>query len=246
MSDVADPNISALPLPSAEEVPEGVRRLWEKSRAAFGFVPNVFVAQAYNGEQFQAWWNYFNLLVNKEGYLSNAERELLAVVVSGLNRCTYCAVSHGAALRHYSGDPVAADMVAVNWRQADLTRRQAALAAYAEKLTLTPADVTPADLAVTPLLATTIGAAAGAIVNFFLQHRVVFATKASYLKTATPYGLSLMLGFALNALCFVLLMQLNVFPLGLVQVLSSACVTVFNFIFYKKVVFYGSQTTHSA
>ena len=99
---------------------------------------------------------------------------------------------------------------------------------------------------VTPLLATTIGAAAGAIVNFFLQHRVVFATKASYLKTATPYGLSLMLGFALNALCFVLLMQLNVFPLGLVQVLSSACVTVFNFIFYKKVVFYGSQTTHSA
>lgn len=146
MSDVADPNISALPLPSAEEVPEGVRRLWEKSREAFGFVPNVFVAQAYNGEQFQAWWNYFNLLVNKEGYLSNAERELLAVVVSGLNRCTYCAVSHGAALRHYSGDPVAADMVAVNWRQADLTRRQAALAAYAEKLTLTPADVTPADL----------------------------------------------------------------------------------------------------
>lgn len=141
-----DPSISALPLPRPDEVPEGVRRLWEKSREAFGFVPNVFVAQAYNGEQFQAWWNYFNLLVNKEGHLTNAERELLAVVVSGLNRCTYCAVSHGAALRHHTGDPVAADLVAVNWRQADLSRREAALAAYAEKLTLTPGEVTPDDL----------------------------------------------------------------------------------------------------
>ena len=146
MSTVADPRISALPLPRPEDVPEGVRRLWDKSLEVFGFVPNVFVAQAYNGEQFQAWWNYFNLLVNKEGYLSNADRELLAVVVSGLNRCTYCAVSHGAALRHYTEDAVTADLVAVNWRQAALPEREAALAAYAEKLTLQPADVTPADL----------------------------------------------------------------------------------------------------
>lgn len=146
MSARPDPSISALPLPGPDDVPEGVRRLWEKSREAFGFVPNVFVAQAYNGEQFQAWWNYFNLLVNKEGHLTNAERELLAVVVSGLNRCTYCAVSHGAALRHYTGDPVTADLAGVNWRQADLSRRQAALAAYAEKLTVSPGEITPQDL----------------------------------------------------------------------------------------------------
>ena len=146
MSSVADPSVSALPLPSRDDVPEGVRRLWDKSLEVFGFVPNVFVAQAYNGEQFQAWWSYFNLLVNKEGHLTNAERELLAVVVSGLNRCTYCAVSHGAALRHHTQNPVTADLVAVNWRQADLPAREAALAAYAEKLTLTPAEVTPDDL----------------------------------------------------------------------------------------------------
>lgn len=146
MSERTDASISALPLPAEEDVPEGVQRLWARSREVFGFVPNVFVAQAYNPEQFQAWWAYFNLLVNKPGHLSNAERELLAVVVSGVNRCTYCAVSHGAALRHHSGDPVTSDLVAVNWRQADLPEREAALAAYAEKLTLTPADVTPEDL----------------------------------------------------------------------------------------------------
>ena len=116
--------ISYLPLPDREDVPEGVARLWDKSQEAFGFVPNVFRAQAVNGDQFLAWWGYFNLLVNKEGHLSNADRELLAVVVSSVNRCTYCEISHGAALRTFSDDAVTADLVASNWRQADLPERE--------------------------------------------------------------------------------------------------------------------------
>ena len=138
--------ISFLPVPDREDVPDGVARLWDKAREAFGFVPNVFRAQAVNGEQFLAWWGYFNLLVNKEGHLSNADRELLAVVVSSVNRCTYCEISHGAALRTFSGDAVTADLVASNWRQADLPEREGAMCAYAEKLTLHPAEVTEGDL----------------------------------------------------------------------------------------------------
>ena len=138
--------LSYLTVPDRDDVPEGVARLWDRSQEAFGFVPNVFRAQAVNGEQFLAWWGYFNLLVNKEGHLSNADRELLAVVVSSVNRCTYCEVSHGAALRSYTGDAVTSDLVASNWRQADLPDREAAMCAYAEKLTVHPADVTEADL----------------------------------------------------------------------------------------------------
>jgi uncharacterized peroxidase-related enzyme len=144
---MGDPTrISYLPLPDRDDVPEGVTRLWDKSLEAFGFVPNVFRAQAVNGEQFLAWWGYFNLLVNKEGHLSNADRELLAVVVSSVNRCTYCEVSHGAALRTFTGDAVSADLVSSNWRQAGLPEREATMCAYAEKLTLHPAEVTEADL----------------------------------------------------------------------------------------------------
>lgn len=138
--------ISYLSVPENVDVPEGVQRLWEKSQEAFGFVPNVFQAQAVNGDQFLAWWKYFNLLVNKEGYLSNSERELMAVVVSGINACTYCTVSHGAALREHSGDPVTADLVAVNWRQADLPPRERALAEYADLLTRHPEQMEPAHL----------------------------------------------------------------------------------------------------
>lgn len=140
------PDISYLPVPETSDVPEGVQRLWEKSKEAFGFIPNVFRAQALNGEQFLAWWKYFNLLVNKEGHLSNAERELIAVVVSGLNGCTYCAVSHGAALREYSKDPVTSDLVGTNWRQANLPPRERAIAEYADLLTRHPQEMGPQHL----------------------------------------------------------------------------------------------------
>jgi uncharacterized peroxidase-related enzyme len=141
-----DARISYLPVPTADDVPEGVVKLWAKAEEAVGFVPNVFKAQAVNGDQFLAWWNYFNLLVNKDGHLSNADRELLAVVVSNVNRCNYCVISHTAALRTYTEDERTSDNVAVNWRQANLPEREATMAAYAEKLTLHPADVVEADL----------------------------------------------------------------------------------------------------
>ena len=139
--------ISYLPVPGPDEVPEAVSALWSKAQAAFGFVPNVFRAQAVNGEQFRAWWRYFNLLVNRAGYLSLAERELLAVVVSALNGCTYCAVSHGAALRVFLEDAQTADLVGVNWRQAPLSARHQAMARYAELLTRHPDQVGRDDLA---------------------------------------------------------------------------------------------------
>jgi uncharacterized peroxidase-related enzyme len=141
-----DHKISFLPVPDRADVPESVTKLWDKSEEAMGFVPNVFRTQAFNSDQFLAWWKYFNLLVNKDGYLSNAEREMIGVVVSGINGCTYCAISHGAALREFSQDPVTADLVAVNWRQADLSDRQRAIAEYADLLTKAPETVEEDDL----------------------------------------------------------------------------------------------------
>ncbi len=141
-----DSRFSFLPVPTEAEVPEGVAKLWRKAESNLGFVPNVFRAQALNGAQFQAWWAYFNLLLNKEGHLSAQERELVAVVVSSLNGCLYCAVSHGAALRLSGMDPSKADAVAVNWRQAPLSEREAAICRYAEQLTRFPASMTEADL----------------------------------------------------------------------------------------------------
>ena len=53
---------------------------------------------------------------------------------------------HGAALRRLT-DHEWVHAVSSNWRTADLSARNRAILAYAEKLTLTPADMVAGDLA---------------------------------------------------------------------------------------------------
>lgn len=143
--------ISFLHVPTEEEVTPDIVKLWGKAQANLGFVPNVFRAQALNTAQFSAWWSYFNMLLNKEGFLPPVEREMVAVVVSNINRCTYCAVSHGAALRglllEAGQNPDLEGLLAVNFRQAGLPARLQAMLGFAERLTRSPEAMQETDLA---------------------------------------------------------------------------------------------------
>ena len=71
---------------------------------------------------------------------------MIAVVVSSYNRCTYCIVSHGHALRVALGDEVEADYIVANWRHANLDQRRYSICEFAEKLTARPNEMAEADL----------------------------------------------------------------------------------------------------
>jgi uncharacterized peroxidase-related enzyme len=71
---------------------------------------------------------------------------MVAVVVSAANGCLYCLVAHGAALREELGDPVLGERISYDWRRAGLDARRTAICAYAEKVTLTPRELTREDL----------------------------------------------------------------------------------------------------
>jgi uncharacterized peroxidase-related enzyme len=70
---------------------------------------------------------------------------MIAVVVSSANRCYYCLVAHGAAVRALSGDAELGEMMALNYRVAKLDTRQRAMLDYTWKLTTTPWLVDDAD-----------------------------------------------------------------------------------------------------
>jgi uncharacterized peroxidase-related enzyme len=72
---------------------------------------------------------------------------MVAVVVSSANRCYYCLVAHGAAVRQLSGDPELGEMMALNYRVAQLDPRQRAMLDFAWKMTATPWLVEDADRA---------------------------------------------------------------------------------------------------
>jgi uncharacterized peroxidase-related enzyme len=140
---------SWFPVPTDDELGDGLSGLFAKARERLGFVPNVFRVYAFRPDRLSAWFAHFRLLHEPTENLSAADREMIAVVVSASNGCLYCLVAHGAALRTELGGragAVSGERISYDWRRAGLDDRRAAICAYAEKLTLRPREVTRDDL----------------------------------------------------------------------------------------------------
>jgi uncharacterized peroxidase-related enzyme len=142
---VSDKPISRYPVPELDELPEDLRDRIMAVQEKAGFVPNVFLALAHRPNECRAFFDYHDALMLRDGGLSNAEREMIVVSTSGANDCQYCVVAHGAILRIYAKDPLVADQVAINFRKADITDRQRAMLAFAEKVALNSAALEEAD-----------------------------------------------------------------------------------------------------
>ncbi len=68
-----------------------------------GFVPNVIRAYAGEPERWRAFVKMYHALMDaQDSSLTKLEREMIAVVVSAVNRCYTCLVGHGAADRRRS------------------------------------------------------------------------------------------------------------------------------------------------
>lgn len=132
------PHISALGAPEPEAHEADIRAVFERCVEKLGLVPNVLQAYGLRPAKLRNFMAMYNELMLAPSGLSKLEREMVAVVVSSHNRCYYCLVAHGQAVRRLSGDPELGEMLVMNWRVAPLDARQRALLAFAWKLTATP------------------------------------------------------------------------------------------------------------
>ncbi|HLH49407.1 MAG TPA: peroxidase-related enzyme [Roseiarcus sp.] len=126
--------VTALDLPPAEFTP-AMAAYFDKCREKLGFVPNVLAAYAHDMAKLEAFAAFYNNLMLAPSGLSKLEREMIAVAVSSENHCFYCLTAHGASVRQLSGDPALGEMIAMNWRTADLSPRCRAMLTFAAKLT---------------------------------------------------------------------------------------------------------------
>ena len=126
--------ISRFPVPDVASLPADMRERILAVQEKAGFVPNVFLALAHRPAEFRAFFAYHDALMEKEGGLSKAEREMIVVATSGANHCQYCVVAHGAILRVRAKNPLIADQVAVNHLEADLGERERGMLDFALKV----------------------------------------------------------------------------------------------------------------
>jgi len=138
--------VSWFPIPDESELPEDLRGLFRTAREKIGFVPNVFRAYSFRPDRLRAWFAHYRQLHEPTDELDDAEREMIAVVVSMENGCLYCLVAHGAALREALGDPILADRITLDYRRAGLDERLTAILDFAAKITNTPLGCSPEDL----------------------------------------------------------------------------------------------------
>src|ERR1700675_1482253 len=120
---MTQPLAKRFPAPAIDTLPEDIRSRILAVQEKSGFVPNVFLTLAYRPDEFRAFFAYHDALMEKEGGLTKAEREMIVVATSAANDCLYCIVAHGALLRIYARNPLVADQVAANYRKADITPR---------------------------------------------------------------------------------------------------------------------------
>ena len=139
-----DIKITALDLASAP-LTAAMEAYFKKCEEKLGFVPNVLKAYAFAMPKLEAFVAMYNDLMLAPSGLSKLEREMIAVAVSAQNRCYYCLVAHGAAVRTLTEDPVLGELMVMNYRSTRLTERQRAMLDFAVKLTTQPWEIEEED-----------------------------------------------------------------------------------------------------
>jgi uncharacterized peroxidase-related enzyme len=138
---------TALDLPMAEPLPPATQKYFDICQEKLGMIPNVLKAYAFDIDKLNAFTTLYNDLMLADSGLTKLEREMIAVVVSSINKCFYCLTAHGAAVRQLSGAPQLGEMMVMNWRSAKLDARQTAMLSFAEKITRASGEIVEADRA---------------------------------------------------------------------------------------------------
>ena len=136
---------NALDLPMADPLPEATQKYFDICQDKLGMIPNVLQSYAFDVTKLNAFTAMYNDVMLADSGLSKLEREMIAVVVSAINKCFYCLTAHGAAVRQLSGDPMLGEMLVMNWRAADLDARTTAMLMFAENLTIASAKTSEGD-----------------------------------------------------------------------------------------------------
>ena len=145
MTEAAPASISRYPVPALDKMPADIRARILKVQEKSGFIPNVFLMLAHRPDEFRAFMAYHDALMDKEGGLTKAEREMIVVATSAANQCQYCVIAHGAILRVRARNPLIADQIAANYRKAEITPRQRAMLDFAMKVARQAEEVDEAD-----------------------------------------------------------------------------------------------------
>jgi uncharacterized peroxidase-related enzyme len=123
---------------SYQNATDRLKEIYDDLIAKRGKLANVHTIQSLHPESIVAHMGLYMEIMFSRSELSRANREMMAVVVSVHNQCSYCVHHHIEALRHYWKDDERCDLLIADPAKAGLSNIELLLCSYAEELTLRP------------------------------------------------------------------------------------------------------------
>lgn len=139
--------LSRLQKPSRADMTDDEYAVFDKNvetmLANWGFINNLFKVLPLNAKEYIGFLNFKGSLFNDTCYLTDAQKEMIGVVVSSYNCCSYCLTTHGDNLRGMWKNPILVDKLSYNFRSCkkDLSEEDYALCEYAWYVTANPRDI---------------------------------------------------------------------------------------------------------
>lgn len=138
--------VSRFDIPKEAKQPPEITALFKKFKTAYGFVPNWLLALSVNpGTVIRMVAFYEHLFNPRHSQLQDSDRELIAVVSSATNGCSYCVFNHTASLSKALNDPIRAQRIARDHHEVVLSAREKAIADAAQKLSQDARSLGPDD-----------------------------------------------------------------------------------------------------
>jgi len=130
-----------------EQKAEGkLKDVYESVKKSRGKVSNIMKIHSLDPETMNNHLDMYLSIMFNDSSLIREERELIAIVVSSLNNCTYCINHHAEALNAYWNDDSKINMLIHDYKSMEFPIRTLAILNYAEKLTITPGLVNEFDV----------------------------------------------------------------------------------------------------
>ena len=130
-----------------EEEAEGkLKEYYDSLVKSRGKLSNIMKIHSLNPGSMMAHMDLYLKIMFGKTALKREENELIAVVVSSINKCEYCMKHHGKALNFYWENMERVNAVAKDYTKAKLNERQIKIIEHAIKLTKTPNNINQNDI----------------------------------------------------------------------------------------------------
>jgi len=123
-----------------------LKEYYESLIKSRGKLSNIMKIHSLNPASMMAHMDLYLKIMFGKTALKRYENELIAVVVSSVNKCDYCMKHHGEALNFYWKDKERINLVITNYKSAELSERELKIVEHAVKLTKEPFNVEEKDV----------------------------------------------------------------------------------------------------